>query len=59
MMGFKSNDGRILGVTPTVLVVPPSLESAALHLLNTDITTGGMSNPWKGTADLIVTPYLG
>lgn len=59
MMGFKSNDGRILGVTPTVLVVPPSLESAALNLLNTETKDGGGSNPWKGTADLIVTPYLG
>lgn len=58
MMNFKSNDGRILGVTPTVLVVPPALEDAALHLLNTEIKDGGGSNPWKGTASLIVTPYL-
>ncbi len=58
MMNFKSNDGRILGVTPTTLVVPPALEDAALHLLNTEIKDGGGSNPWKGTASLIVTPYL-
>ena len=58
MMGFKSDGGRPLGVSPTVLVVPPSLESAALHLLNTEIKAGGGSNPWKGTADLIVTPYV-
>ncbi|OHC56075.1 MAG: hypothetical protein A3D16_04895 [Rhodobacterales bacterium RIFCSPHIGHO2_02_FULL_62_130] len=58
MMNFKSNDGRILGVTPTVLVVPPALEDAALHLLNTETKDGGGSNPWKGTASLIVTPYL-
>lgn len=58
MMNFKTDGGRILGVTPTVLVVPPALEEAALHLLNTEIKDGGGSNPWKGTAQVIVTPYL-
>ena len=58
MMGFKADGGRILGVTPTVLVVPPALEEAALNLLNTETKDGGGTNPWKGTAELIVTPYL-
>ena len=58
MMNFKSDGGRILGITPTVLVVPPQLESDALYLLNTETTDGGGSNPWKGTAELIVTPYV-
>ena len=58
MMAFKSDGGRILGVTPTTLVVPPSLESKALALLNTEHKDGGGSNPWKGTADVLVTPYL-
>lgn len=58
MMSFKTDGGRILGVTPTVLVVPPALEEAALHLLNTETKDGGGSNPWKGTAEVIVTPYL-
>lgn len=58
MMGFKSDGWRLLGVTPTVLVVPPALESAALHLVNTESKDGGGSNPWKGTAELIVTPYV-
>ena len=58
MMGFQADGGRELGVSPTVLVVPPSLESDALHLLNTEIKDGGGSNPWKGTAELIVTPYV-
>ncbi|SMX50918.1 Mu-like prophage major head subunit gpT family protein [Maliponia aquimaris] len=59
MMGYKSSEGRILGVRPTTLVVPPSLEDAALKLLNTETLDGGASNPYKGTAELIVTPYLG
>ncbi len=58
MMGFKADGGRVLGVSPTVLVVPPALESDALHLLNTENNSGGGSNPWKGTASLIVTLYL-
>ena len=58
MMNFRSDQGRILGVTPTVLVVPPALESDALGLLNADIGPGGASsNVWKGTAELIVTPF--
>ena len=58
MMGLTADGGRKLGITPTVLVVPPSLEEAALTLLNTEYATGGASNPWKGTAQPIVTAYL-
>ena len=58
MMSNRADNGRIMGVTPTHLVVPPSLEAAALALLNTEFGAAGASNPWKGTAELIVTPYL-
>jgi phage major head subunit gpT-like protein len=58
MMGFTADGGRKLGVTPTVLVVPPALEEAGLNILNTEYGAAGASNPWKGTAKLIVTPYL-
>lgn len=58
MMRFSADGGRKLGVTPNVMVVPPELESAALYLLNTETKAGGGANPWKGTAQLIVTPYL-
>ena len=58
MMGFTADGGRKLGVSPTVLLVPPSLEEAGLNLLNTEFGAAGASNPWKGTAQLIVTPYL-
>ncbi|WP_113911338.1 Mu-like prophage major head subunit gpT family protein [Roseovarius dicentrarchi] len=58
MMNFRSDDGRILGINPTTLVVPPTLESAALHVVNTETSDGGGSNPWKGTAELIVTPFV-
>lgn len=44
MMKRKGDKGRLLGVNPNLLVVPPSLEPVA--------------NAWAGTADLIVSPYL-
>jgi phage major head subunit gpT-like protein len=58
MMNLTADSGRKLGITPTVLVVPPSLEEAGLNLLNTEFGAAGASNAWKGTAKLIVTPYL-
>lgn len=58
MMSFTADGGRKLGVTPTVLLVPPSLEEAGLNIVNTEFGAAGASNPWKGTAKLIVTPYL-
>jgi phage major head subunit gpT-like protein len=58
MMDYRSENGRILGINPTTLVVPPALEDAALRILNTENGSGGESNPWKGTAELILTPFV-
>lgn len=58
MMEMKGDYGRPLGVRPTLLVVPPSMESAALKLLNNELGTGGETNEWKGTAKLEVVPWL-
>ena len=58
MMGFTADGGRKLGITPNVLVVPPTLEEAGLNILNTEYGSAGASNPWKATAKLIVTPCL-
>ena len=57
MMAFKGEGGRPLDIKPDTLVVPPSLEGAGLRLLNTEYGTGGVSNEWKDTAKLIVTPW--
>lgn len=48
-----------MGITPSTLVVGPDLEEAAAKIVNSEVNDGGGSNPWKGTAELIVTPYLG
>lgn len=58
MIGFRSDTGRILGIKPTVMVVPPALESDALTLLNTENGSAGATNPWKGTAELLGTPFV-
>ncbi len=47
-----------VGVKLTVMVVPPSLEAAALDILNSALTETGGTNKWAGTAELIVTPYI-
>lgn len=58
MMAFKGDQGRPLGVRPTLLVVPPSLEGAARDIIVADTLDGGGTNPWKGSAELVVTPWL-
>lgn len=58
MRELKGDEGRILGVKPSLLIVPPSLEEAANKLLNSEHGPGGETNPWKGTAKLIVTPWI-
>jgi phage major head subunit gpT-like protein len=58
MMMLRGDAGRVLGISPNTLVVPPSLEQSALQLLNTAIKSSGGSNVWKGTSQLIVTPHV-
>lgn len=58
MGSFKGDGGRPLGIKPNLLVVPPSLEGAARKILVNDMTTGGETNTWKGSAELLVVPWL-
>jgi phage major head subunit gpT-like protein len=55
---MKGDFGRPLGLNGNLLVVPPSLEGAARRLLNSALVNGGESNPWAGTAELMVVPWL-
>jgi phage major head subunit gpT-like protein len=65
MMSVKNADGRPLGIKPSLLVVPPSLEQSAREILQAqfivgDPVNGGYkTNIWQGTADLLVVPELG
>ena len=56
--GMKGDYGRPLGLMPNLLVVPPALESAGRKILNSEYAAGGETNEWKGTAELLVVPWL-
>ena len=56
--GFRADGGAPLGLVPRLLVVPPSQESATRTLLNSEYGTGGVTNEWKGTAEVLVVPWL-
>jgi len=58
LMGVKGDYGRPLGLRPRRLVVPPSLESQALEILNAERDSAGATNVYKGTANLTVVPWL-
>ena len=58
MMAFKDDEGKPLGIKPTLLVVPPSLEAEARTLLRADRTASGATNIYKDSADLLVCPWL-
>ncbi|WP_425072582.1 Mu-like prophage major head subunit gpT family protein [Sagittula sp. S175] len=56
--GMLGDYARPLGQMPNLLVVGPSLESAGRKILNSEFGAGGESNEWKGTAELLVVPWL-
>lgn len=58
LTGMKGDYDRPLGLMPNLLVVPPTLESAGRKLLNSEFGSGGETNEWKGTAELLVVPWL-
>jgi len=63
MMNFNDDRGKVMGIVPDTLLVPPELEETARQILNSDFYPafgeGNAANPWKGSAELIVSPYLG
>lgn len=65
MMKFKDDRGKLLGVSPDLLVVPPDLQWTAMELLESTywpgegtVTARTSSNVLKGKLDLLVSPYL-
>lgn len=65
MMKFRDDRGKLLGVTPDLLVVPPDLQWTAMELLESTYWPGETSaaakvanNVLKGKLDLLVSPYL-
>jgi len=58
LSGMKGDHENPMGITPNLLVVPPSLEGKARKLLNSENAAGGETNEWKDTAELLVVPWL-
>lgn len=58
MQGLKRDHGAPLGINPTHLFVPPSLEGKGRQILENQRKANGEDNEWKGTAKLIVCPWL-
>ena len=58
MMAFKSDEGRPLGISPKLLVVPPSLENAALKVVQAENNAAGATNIYRNTAEVFVCPWL-
>ena len=61
MRALKGENNLPLGINPDTLVIGPSLESAGRTLINSELVPvggAGVSNPWKDTAKLIITPWL-
>ncbi|WP_435640325.1 Mu-like prophage major head subunit gpT family protein [Micavibrio aeruginosavorus] len=58
MQSFKGDNGRPLNVTPNLLVVGPSNETAARKLLAAENLANGETNIHRNTAEILVVPYL-
>lgn len=62
MMQLTNDEGTPLGVAPNLLVVPPALEGQAKELLHADFMgvtgEGTKTNVWRGTAEVLVVPWL-
>ncbi len=58
IMGMKGDFGRPLGLMPKKLIVGPSNEAAALKLVQAENNAAGASNVYKGTAEVVVVPWL-
>lgn len=53
MAGYRNERGTAINIHPNLLVVPPHLEEAARYILTADYING-TTNPWKGSAELLV-----
>jgi phage major head subunit gpT-like protein len=54
----KGDNGRPLGIRPSVLLVPASLEWAARKLINSTTLANGEDNVLKGVVSVEVSPWL-
>lgn len=58
MASLRGPNGKSLGITGDLLVVPPALEGTAKRLLTAEKEANGADNIWRGTAELLMVPDL-
>lgn len=58
MMSLNDENGKPLNITPNLLVVPPALEGMARKIVEAEYTENGATNIYKGTAKVLVTPWI-
>ena len=58
IMSITDDEGRPLGLIPDVLEVPPALETTGRRIVEMERLTDDSPNPYKGTAKLLVNPWL-
>lgn len=58
MMAFKDDQGRLMGIMPTHVVIPPGLLGVFRQFLNAGLINNGQTNIWTGVVDIIEDPYL-
>lgn len=58
MCSFKGDNGKALGIRPTILVVPPTLRSKANAIITVDRLSNGQSNPNKDLVEVMDTAWL-
>jgi phage major head subunit gpT-like protein len=60
---MKDDRGRVMGLRPTHVLAPPALEGPFRRLLQSEYfptagLTGASANIWRGSAELVIAPYL-
>jgi phage major head subunit gpT-like protein len=55
---IKGDHGRPLALRHTHTMVPTNMEGAARKILMNQLTTGGETNEWANTSQLIINPWL-
>lgn len=58
LFSMKGDNGRPINVMPNLLVVGPSNEKEALELIQAERLANGATNVYRGTAKVLVCPYL-
>ncbi len=58
MAGLRGENNRKLGIKATHLVVPTELEGDGRRVLKNTLITGGESNPWVDSAELMISQWL-